>query len=62
VDYVVTHGATVLAVEVKSGRSGKQTGLAAFKKLYPKAKSLLIGEGGVPLADFFERPAMDWLG
>ena len=61
VDFVVTHQTTTIAIEVKSGRSGKQTGLAAFKKAYPKAKTLLIGDGGIPLQEFFEQPASGWL-
>lgn len=60
VDFVVTHGKRIWAVEVKSGRSGKLTGLATFLKRYPKAQSWLIGGGGVPLTEFFARPATDW--
>ena len=61
VDYVVTSASAILGIEVKSGRSGKQTGMIAFKKAYPSAKTLLVGEGGVPLDEFFQRPASDWL-
>lgn len=61
VDYVVSHGTTTIGIEVKSGRSGKQSGMSAFKKAYPKAKSLLIGEGGIPLQEFFGQPAAKWL-
>jgi predicted AAA+ superfamily ATPase len=60
VDFVVTHGKRIWAIEVKSGRSGKLAGLTAFSKRYPKAQSWLIGGGGVPLAEFFNRPATDW--
>jgi hypothetical protein len=48
------------AVEVKSGRSGRTSGLAAFRKRYPKAKVWLVGDTGIPLADFFSRPAPEW--
>jgi len=60
VDFVVSHGQAVWAIEVKSGRGGKQGGLAAFRKSFPKSKVWLIGQGGVTLDDFFSRPAQEW--
>jgi uncharacterized protein len=61
VDFVVTRGSNVWAVEVKSGRSGKMHGVEAFRAKYPKAKSLIVGEGGVPLEKFFSESAQEWL-
>lgn len=52
VDYVVSRGTTTWAIEVKSGRGGRVSGLAAFRRRYPKAKSLVIGAEGVPLEEF----------
>ena len=60
VDFVVSHGMDVWALEVKSGRSGKQGGVEAFRKVYPKAKVWLIGPDGVKLEEFFSRPAQVW--
>jgi predicted AAA+ superfamily ATPase len=60
VDFVVSRGASSWALEVKSGRGGKASGFAAFRKRYPKAGAWLIGESGVPLAEFFSRPAEHW--
>jgi predicted AAA+ superfamily ATPase len=60
VDFVVTHGKRAWAIEVKSGRPGRLSGLAAFRKRYPKAPALLVGGEGVPLAEFFSRPATEW--
>jgi predicted AAA+ superfamily ATPase len=60
VDFVVNHGSEVWAIEVKSGRSGKHGGVAAFRKAYPKAKVWLIGADGVKLEEFFSRPAHCW--
>ena len=44
-------------VEVKSGRSGRVSGLAAFRKRCPRSKACPLGDGGVPLQDFLGRPA-----
>jgi len=62
VDFVVAHGTHVWALEVKSGRPGKASGIRAFRKRYPKAKVWLLGAGGIKLPDFFNRPAVEWFG
>ncbi len=61
VDYVVSHGRKVWAIEVKSGRSGKPAGLARFRNRYPEAKAFLVGAQGIPLAEFFSKPVKAWL-
>lgn len=60
VDFVVSHGAQTWGVEVKSGRADKTSGLSAFRHRYPKAKIWLVGDSGVPLMEFFSRPAQEW--
>ena len=93
VDFVVSHGVHLWAIEVKSGRSNKvryldtsgpsmarrstrpwerrhllstdwgsnkPTGLTAFLNRYPKAKTWLVGESGLPLIEFFSGPAQQW--
>lgn len=60
VDFVVAHGAGVWGVEVKSGRPGRLSGLAAFRARYPKAKALVLGAEGIPLEEFFSHPPTDW--
>lgn len=62
VDFVVTSGANVWGVEVKSGRSGKLSGLERFKRKYPASKALLIGDNGIALERFFADPAEVWFG
>jgi predicted AAA+ superfamily ATPase len=62
VDFVVAHGTHVWAVEVKSGRPGKISGLQAFRKRYPAAKTWLVGRSGLELEDFFSEPANHWFG
>ena len=60
VDFVVSHGNETWALEVKSGRAGRQSGLEAFRKLYPKARVWLVGPDGLTLEEFFSRPAVHW--
>jgi hypothetical protein len=56
VDFVVTRGTAVWAVEVKSGRSRKVPGLQAFRRHYPHSRLLIVGGEGLPLPAFFETP------
>lgn len=60
VDFVLSRGAVTWGIEVKSGRSGKVSGLEAFRSKYPKSKLVLIGSSGIPLGEFFLRPAAEW--
>jgi predicted AAA+ superfamily ATPase len=53
-DFVLADGPQLFGIEVKSGRPDKISGLAAFKKKYPKANPLIIGSSGIPLETFFE--------
>lgn len=52
VDYVVTRGRETWAIEVKSGRPGRVSGLAAFQRRFPRSRSLLLGAEGIPLEEF----------
>lgn len=61
VDFVIAQGRDVWAIEVKSGRSGKNTGLSRFRARYPDAKFLLVGAQGIPLEEFFSRDVKSWL-
>ena len=60
VDFVVSHGTQTWAVEVKSGRGHRSSGLAAFRQRYPKSRPLLVGDTGIPLEDFFSNPPDKW--
>jgi hypothetical protein len=60
VDFVVSAGTDAWAVEVKSGRSGWSSGLERFRAKYPKAETMIVGEGGIPLERFFHEPAQVW--
>ncbi|OGR07685.1 MAG: hypothetical protein A2341_06645 [Deltaproteobacteria bacterium RIFOXYB12_FULL_58_9] len=61
VDFVVSHGNNTWALEVKSGKTARRSGLAAFRKRYPEAKVWLVGADGIPLEEFFSKPPQDWL-
>jgi uncharacterized protein len=62
VDFVITRGAKLWAVEVKSGRGGKTPGLESFRARYQDARILVVGDQGIPLLEFFSTPAEVWLG
>lgn len=52
VDYVVRAGTRVWGLEVKSGRPARLPGLEAFLRSHRKAVPLVIGSGGLPVAEF----------
>ena len=62
VDFVIERGPKLAAAEVKTGRdrsSGR--GLAAFRQRYERSRTVLVGPGGIPLADFLAHPAGHWV-
>lgn len=61
VDFVVTRGQRVAAIEVKSGAVGKLRGVQAFDDLYPGSRKLLVGRNGIDLEKFLTMPVTDWL-
>jgi predicted AAA+ superfamily ATPase len=62
VDFVFEYAGTTMGIEVKSGeKSRKVSGLADFKKRFPKAKILLIGAEGIPLETVFSSSPGEWL-
>ena len=52
VDFVVSQGTQDWAIEVKSGRGDKVSGMMAFRKRDPKAKVWLVGATGIKLEEF----------
>jgi predicted AAA+ superfamily ATPase len=62
VDFVLTNGRKLVAIEVKSGASyAAPKGLAVFAGKFAACRQLIVGEGGLPLNEFLSRPAEDWL-
>lgn len=54
VDFVLTPGQDLFALEVKSGgQAGNVSGLDAFCANYPAARPLVVGTGGLGLHDWF---------
>jgi uncharacterized protein len=61
VDYILARGRKLAAIEVKSSPNPTVSkGLEIFGQKYHHAKKILVGEGGVPLAEFLSQPADDW--
>ncbi len=62
VDFVARAGKVLVAIEVKSARSrGALPGLGAFADAFNPRRTLLVGDDGIPLAEFLGRPVADWL-
>lgn len=61
VDFVLERGQRLVAIEVKSGAVPAQLrGLAAFEREFGACRHLLIGDSGIPLAEFLSYPAEHW--
>ena len=54
VDFVVVHQGEVIALEVKTGRRGMNSGLPLFRQKFNPRRAFVVGTDGVPLEDFFK--------
>ena len=62
VDFVLSKGRKLAAIEVKSSVNPvRANGLKIFAQRNPSAKTILVGAGGIPLAEFLSYPAGHWL-
>ncbi|MEE4378408.1 MAG: ATP-binding protein [Candidatus Competibacteraceae bacterium] len=62
VDFVLTSGRKLVAIEVKSGTAfAPPKGLSVFAGKFTQARSIVVGEGGISLTEFLSRPTEDWL-
>ncbi len=62
VDFVLSQGDRLVALEVKSGRRRHAlAGVAAFDRAFSPTRKLLVGTGGISLETFLEQPAVYWL-
>lgn len=61
VDFVLERGVRLTAIEVKSGAvPGAHRGMKAFQNSFGDCRQLLVGDGGLPLAEFLSYPAEHW--
>lgn len=61
VDFVVTTGRRLIAIEVKSGRAPtRHAGSAAFAAAFKPRRSLLVGGDGIALDDFLAQSVSHW--
>jgi len=62
VDFVLSRGSDLVAIEVKSGRRRTNLpGIEAFSKEFKVMKRLLAGHQGFPLDEFMLTPPELWL-
>jgi len=62
VDFVLSRGDAVVAIEVKSSRKKVSLpGLETFSKEFPTKRKLLVGSQGIPFEEFLHLPAQEWL-
>ena len=61
VDFVLQRGTQSIPIEVKSGPKMRPLrGMDAFRQRFSSRRSLLVGEGGIPLNEFLTVPAQQW--
>jgi len=62
VDFVVRRAKDLIAIEVKSSRSGNTLpGMAAFATAFKPKRKLLVGGDGIAIADFLSKPHREWM-
>ncbi len=62
VDFILSKGSKVTAIEVKSGKSRTSLpGLTAFTKKYGRCRTIVVGGDGLDLKEFLETPVEKWL-
>lgn len=54
VDFVIEKDGKVIALEVKNGRRGENSGMSAFAEKFHPEKVLLVGTGGIPHEEFLK--------
>ena len=53
VDYILESQGDVVAIEVKSGRRGMNSGIPVFQDKFHPLRSIVVGTDGIPLEEFF---------
>ena len=61
VDFVLQRGFQTIAIEVKSSLKRRSLrGMDAFRQQFTPSRSMLVGEGGIPLDEFLTVSAHQW--
>ena len=58
VDYVLEYQGAILAIEVKSGRRGMNSGLPRFGERYKPFNSIVVGTDGISIEEFLKSDIM----
>ena len=58
VDYILEHQGAILAIEVKSGRRGMNSGLPRFSERYRPFNSIVVGTDGISIEEFLKSDIM----
>lgn len=62
VDFILTKGRKLVAIEVKSANNPLQAnGLKVFAQRNSSAKTMLVGSGGIAVSEFLSYPAEHWI-
>jgi len=62
VDFVLTYGEKLLAIEVKSGDDyAAPKGLQSFVEKFKNATPIVVGADGIAIADFLLQPIENWM-
>lgn len=59
VDFVLEYKKRVIALEVKSSKTGTLSGMNAFAKQFKPEKTILIGADGIPWQEFLQMDVLD---
>ncbi len=59
VDFVLEKNNQLIALEVKGNDETSFRGLEAFNKIYPSHKMILVGDRGIPVAEFLKTNPLD---
>jgi hypothetical protein len=63
VDFIVSAGRRIMAIEVKSSRAPHtHPGMAVFVEAFRPQRRLLVGGVGIDLEEFLSRPISHWIG
>lgn len=62
VDFILQRGKSVTALEVKSGRKRENLpGVQSFSKAFHPRRTVLVGEGGIPVDRFLKSDVNEWV-